>query len=250
MSGKRSGGRAHAKKQKAKLREAKRSEVDTVAREARASESDLINPRLDWHIVRTAPQRERTTARRLISSFGPGLSEQEKAGRLACLEHPVGHLQIYLPCDRYILRARGRMHPRLLSNYPGYLFVGIVRGERLHYHIGDVEGVQAPLGGWVTPRLIQGRDLIDIEKWFTAPSRHTILPKFVLKKGRFVTVIDGPWMGLPGMVKDLKSNGVIDVLVRIFGRETVVEMTADELAEDPEKKFRQGDGYAYDDDES
>lgn len=202
------------------LRNAKRAITrEQVPRESAAA---LLPAKLAWHIVTVAPRRELTTARRLA-----GVEKAIEESAVYRSEDRT--LAVYAPSDTFMVEYRGKARATPALCFPGYIFVGLTPGVSLFHRVSGVDGVTGAMGGWLDPRKIKDRDLGALEDWLTGTERKPVVPKFAVHVGKLVQITDGPFMGFQGVVDAHTPEGVVTLLVSIFGRETPTELTLDQL---------------------
>lgn len=168
-----------------------------------------------WVMMRVEPQRELSSARQLL-----------RRGIYACV-------------PRQIVTARagigGRRGPKVRHKTiaaHGYVFVARnVERPDLH-ELAFCRAIKSPVTfDGVPVRISNG----EMRKWAVQLSRKPeTAPVTRLKKGDHVVIKDGAFAGHPGIV-DWVRDGLVQVLVMIFGRATPVTIGV-EAVETPKKR--------------
>lgn len=193
-----------------------------------------INHKLDWYVARIVPLMEWRAADKLVAE-GYG---------------------VYLPTMR-VERKNKRTHTystkeRVLM--PGYLFLGAPGSLRKALNCFGVEGVLSN-GGYVGRRsrkedgspirvpsqLVETIYLAEIDMQFddTRAARiyreeegktHRLTVAMQFAKGIKSYVSSGPLAGLSGVVENVTHQGMVEMLVDLFGRATLATFDPRELA--------------------
>ncbi len=106
--------------------------------------------------------------------------------------------------------------------FPGYVLVEMIVTEESWYVVRNTPNVTGFVGAENIPVPVSPEE-------FGVIQRRTSSDKGVYKsdfqKGDLVQIIDGPFTGYKGVVKDVDTNkGKLKVLVNVFERETPVEL--------------------------
>lgn len=192
-----------------------------------------INHKVSWYVARIVPLMEWRAADKLRAE---------------------GY-EVYLPTRR-VERKNRRTHTystKTLTLMPGYLFLGATRSLRDALNCFGVEGVLSN-GGYVGKRsrnedaypievssqLVEAIYLAEIDQQFDdtraariyreeegKTRRLTVAMQFA--KGITSHVASGPLAGLSGVVENVTHQGMVEMLIDIFGRATVATFDPREL---------------------
>lgn len=164
---------------------------------------------MKWYIVRAQANRERSVSERISK-------EAEKGDLMG----KVG--KVIVPMEQSFFLKNGKKVTREKVMYPGYIFVETNAIGELKYYLKGCNGAT----GFLTNRSgeIQALKKEEIDRMIG--QHEQIIQKqmespFVIDED--VKVIDGPFKGFNGKVKEIKEQKV-KVGVLIFGRETVIEL--------------------------
>ena len=140
--------------------------------------------------------------------------------------------EVLMPSEVVTSVKQGKKTSRVRKLYPGYLFVrmDIYSDENpselnpdAYYFINSINGVTGFIGGRVPVKLKQHE--IDTIKSHIEKFQNKEIPKSYYDVGQKVSILDGPFVGLPGAISEVDmEHQKIKVLVSIFGRETPVEL--------------------------
>ncbi|WP_160115806.1 transcription termination/antitermination protein NusG [Bosea lathyri] len=188
-----------------------------------------IDLSLDWYLVYTAPRMEAKAARSLSEAgckvFLPALHRVITCGK-RLIEHDVATFPRYLFCAGMPFRRRGRD----IIGDDGVSVV-TVNGRPID-DIRDIDGVQEVVGtaqGWLkVPSAAVGM-VANFQNDITPPRHDVLKPERSVKVGDKLTVISGPFMSFQATVIEAIGLHRADVLIDIFGRETVVTMGISQL---------------------
>ncbi|WP_432344723.1 transcription termination/antitermination NusG family protein [Shinella yambaruensis] len=192
-----------------------------------------INHKLDWYVVRTAPLMEWRAADKLRTA---------------------GY-EVYLPTMR-VERKNRRTHTYSTKEralMPGYLFLGTAGSLYRAVNCFGVEGVLSN-GGYVGKRsggdgdpirissdLVETIYLAEIDMQFDdtrvariyreeegKTRRLTVAMQF--SKGEEGRVSSGPFAGFSGVIENVTHQGMVEMLLNLFGRATLATFDPRELA--------------------
>lgn len=164
---------------------------------------------MKWYIVRAQANRERSVSERITK-------EAEKGDLMG----KVG--KVIVPMEKSFFLKNGKKVTREKVMYPGYIFVETNAIGELKYYLKGCNGAT----GFLTNRSGEIQPLKNEEVERMIGQHEEIVQKqlespFVISEE--VKVIDGPFKGFIGSIKDIKEQKV-KVGVLIFGRETIVEL--------------------------
>lgn len=226
-------GRERAKQVKEQLLDIERQSQRVEVKEhlARACEADLINPDLHWYAVETFPHVELQTVRRLVGASRKDWADRPGDAPLTNFWSYVSGepMQIYIPVDNFRMVIRRQTVERMVTTFPGYLFVGLEKGAVLYHRVFGVEGVRDAVGGWMTPERVPGVRLQAGERELAGDGRRPE-PRLKFVQGSVVRIMEGPFLTFPGVVEGEDARGDFHILASIFGRQTRLTLPASHLA--------------------
>jgi transcriptional antiterminator NusG len=173
-----------------------------------------------WYVVNTYSGHEnkvRTTMERRIESFG--------------LDRHFGDIRI--PTESVIEIKNGKKVPTTQRQFPGYILVNTNMNDDTWRLIRQTPGVTQIVGAGDTPTpLSRG----EVERLLNAggeaaEQREKVKTLVDYEVGETVRVIGGPLSDFEGSISDINvDQSKVKVLVSIFGRETPVELSFNQVA--------------------
>ena len=148
--------------------------------ESSAADNLLVsdNAERKWYVLHTKSRREKRLAQR-------------------CTQFGIRH---YLPLRKSITGRRGRRHIADVPLFPGYMFSYL---DKLDYHRLLRTGHLANALNVVDQQGL----LNDLRNIKDAGERHALLkPASIIRRGRRVRIMDGPLIGLEGVVRNHKGR--------------------------------------------
>ncbi len=167
-----------------------------------------------WYAIHTYSGYEDAVARNLkqrVDSFGMG----DKI------------FQIVVPVEKKIKIKNGRKTETKEKIFPGYVLVDMIATDEAWSVVRNTPQVTGFVGtaNQAVPLLPEEAEQI-LKRAEGDMVRHTI----DLAEGDAVVIIDGPFKDLDGKVGEIdEERGKVKVLVPMFGRETPVELEADQV---------------------
>lgn len=156
----------------------------------------LFYPAMSWQVLYLHPRCEKKVAD-------------------YCVHNGVEH---YLPLRRVTRIYQRRRVTFDLPVFPGYLFADFDTESRVKVlKSNHIIRILQPLS---EPQLIF--ELDQVKKALLVDP--TLIPCEALKKGRHVRIRSGPFMGIEGIVADLKGAGKVVLNVDLIGQAVVVEV--------------------------
>jgi transcription antitermination factor NusG len=161
---------------------------------------------LDWYVLKTEHQREKSAA----SALGE-----------------VG-IRAYLPTVTIrIFRQRpfrGVNVERAL--FPNYVFAGLQRAAERFYDARRAKGVIGILGAQGSPQRIAGSVLADIDSALLAGLLTKPVDPRSFSKGEHIRISDGPFSASHGSIEAVLPHETYKVLVSLFGRSVPLTLHA------------------------
>jgi len=115
--------------------------------------------------------------------------------------------------------------------YPGYIYVEMILTDDSWYVVRNTPGVTGFIGFGNKPTPLTEKDVQGIMK-LLGYGDQKIDNKFLFKIGQKARVIDGPFSGFNGIIDSINpERKVVKVMLKIFGRETAVELDFAQIEE-------------------
>ena len=168
----------------------------------------------NWYLVKVLPGKER--------SLADEYNRQISLGKMSNIKRFV------CPTEKHMVVVRNKKSIREKVLYSGYLYFEtpkILNEDELKT-LSLLPNVMG-MGGNRLPVLLRENDvkriLVDENL-----EQHTDSKRLKYIIGERVTVIDGPFNTFEGVISDVKGEK-IDIEVKIFGRNTLVELTLNQI---------------------
>ncbi len=167
-----------------------------------------------WYAVHTYSGYEDAVARNLkqrVDSFGMN----EKI------------FNVIVPIEKKIKIKNGRRTETKEKIFPGYVLVDMIATDDAWSVVRNTPQVTGFVG---TANQAVPLEPEEVEKILKRASGDTVRHAIDLGPGDAVIIIDGPFKDLDGKVGEIvEERGKVKVLVPMFGRETPVELEADQV---------------------
>ena len=167
-----------------------------------------------WYAIHTYSGYEDAVARNLqqrIESFGMG--EQI--------------FNVVVPTEKKIKIKNGRKTEMKEKIFPGYVLVDMVATDDAWSVVRNTPQVTGFVG---TANQAVPLSQEEVDKILKRAEGDTVRHAIDLSAGDAVVIIDGPFKDLEGKVGEIdEERGKVKVLVPMFGRETPVELEADQV---------------------
>ena len=167
-----------------------------------------------WYAVHTYSGYEDAVARNLkqrIESFGMG----DKI------------FDVVVPTEKKIKIKNGRKTETKEKVFPGYVLVDMIATDEAWSVVRNTPQVTGFVG---TANQAVPLTPEEVEKILKRAQGETVRHAIDLAAGDAVVIIDGPFKDLEGKVGEIdEERGKVKVLVPMFGRETPVELEADQV---------------------
>lgn len=134
---------------------------------------------------------------------------------------------IVIPVEDVVEIKSGKKEISQKKVFPGYILVQMILGDDSWFVVRNTPGVTGFVGSGARPTpLSQGEvDKILHRVGFEKPK-----PKMEFEVGQSVRVIKGPFVDFSGNISEIDvDRGKMKVFISIFGRETPVELTFDQV---------------------
>ncbi len=167
-----------------------------------------------WYAVHTYSGYEDAVARNLkqrIDSFG--MKEQI--------------FQVVVPIEKKIKIKNGRKTEIKEKIFPGYVLVDMIATDDAWSVVRNTPQVTGFVG---TANQAVPLEQTEVDKILKRAGGDTVRHSIDLAAGEAVIIIDGPFKDLEGKVGEVdEERGKVKVMVPMFGRETPVELEADQV---------------------
>ncbi len=167
-----------------------------------------------WYAVHTYSGYEDAVARNLrqrVESFGMG-------DRI---------FNVVVPTEKKIKIKNGRRTETKEKIFPGYVLVDMVATDDAWSVVRNTPQVTGFVG---TANQAVPLEPAEVEKILKRTEGDMVRHAIDLGEGDAVVIIDGPFKDLEGKVGEIdEERGKVKVLVPMFGRETPVELEADQV---------------------
>jgi len=167
-----------------------------------------------WYAVHTYSGYEDAVARNLkqrIESFGMG-------DRI---------FNVVVPTEKKIKIKNGRKTEIKEKTFPGYVLVDMIATDEAWSVVRNTPQVTGFVG---TANQAVPLEPAEVDKILKRTAGDVVRHAIDLAQGDAVIIIDGPFKDLEGKVGEIdEERGKVKVLVPMFGRETPVELEADQV---------------------
>ena len=172
-----------------------------------------------WYVVNTYSGHEnkvRTTLERRIESMG--------------LDRHFGEIRI--PTESVIEIKNGKKVPTTQRQFPGYILVNMDMNENTWQLVRQTPGVTQIVGSGDRPTPLSRAEVERLlHPGEAAEQREKVKTTVDYQIGETVKVIGGPLSDFTGSISDINvDQSRLKVLVSIFGRETPVELSFNQVA--------------------
>jgi transcriptional antiterminator NusG len=172
-----------------------------------------------WYVVNTYSGHEnkvRTTMARRIESLGLGRHFGE----------------ISIPTESIIEIKNGKKVPTTQRQFPGYILINMDMNENTWQLVRQTPGVTQIVGAGEKPTPLSRAEVERLlHPGEAAEQREKVKTTVDYQIGETVKVIGGPLSDFTGSISDINvDQSRLKVLVSIFGRETPVELSFNQVA--------------------
>jgi transcription termination/antitermination protein NusG len=171
-----------------------------------------------WYVVNTYSGHEnkvRTTLERRIESLGLGRYFGE----------------IRIPTESVIEIKNGKKVPTMQRQFPGYILINMDMNENSWQLVRQTPGVTQIVGAGEKPTPLSKAEVERLLHPGEVEAREKVKTTVDYQIGETVKVIGGPLSDFTGSISDINiDQSRLKVLVSIFGRETPVELSFNQVA--------------------
>jgi len=167
-----------------------------------------------WYVVKVLPGKERSLSEQFNKEIG--LGRIKNISRFVC------------PTEKEFVALKNKKVLREKVLYSGYLYFESIKNleESQLKEISLIPNIMGMMGDRMPVKLRES----DIRRILKDDSleQHIDSKKVKFVSGEMVKVIEGPFMSFEGTIKELKGDK-IDVEIKIFGRNTPVTLTLEQI---------------------
>jgi transcriptional antiterminator NusG len=168
----------------------------------------------DWYVVHTYAGYENKVKANLESRIS-SMNMEEKI------------FEVVIPMEDVMEIKGGKKQVVSRKVFPGYLLVRMYLDDDSWYVVRNTPGVTGFVGSGAKPTPLSDKEVAKILE--TKPVEK-LKPRVEWQVGESVTVTSGPFAQLPGTIAEINPDQQkVKVLVSIFGRETPVELSFDQV---------------------
>ena len=171
----------------------------------------------DWYVVHSYAGYENKVKTNLES-------------RISSLNMEDFIYQIEVPTEEVMEVKGGKRQAVVRKKLPGYLFVRMDLTDESWSAVRNTPGVTGFVGQTSRPTPLT---LTEVVKQLAPPKQKTVVAQKAVdfEVGESITVTDGPFATLPATINEISLDSQkLKVLVSIFGRETPVELSFNQVA--------------------
>jgi transcriptional antiterminator NusG len=171
----------------------------------------------DWYVVHSYAGYENKVKTNLES-------------RISSLNMEDYIFQIEVPTEEVTEIKGGKRQQVVRKKLPGYLFVRMELTDESWSAVRNTPGVTGFVGQTSRPTPLS---IDEVVKQLAAPKQKVVVPQKAVdfEVGESITVTDGPFATLPATINEISLDSQkLKVLVSIFGRETPVELSFNQVA--------------------
>jgi transcriptional antiterminator NusG len=168
----------------------------------------------DWYVVHTYAGYENKVKANLESRIS-SMNMEEKI------------FQVVIPMEDVMEIKGGKKQVVSRKVFPGYLLVRMYLDDDSWYVVRNTPGVTGFVGSGAKPTPLSEKE---VSKILETKPVEKLKPRVEWQVGESVTVTSGPFAQLPGTIAEINPDQQkVKVLVSIFGRETPVELSFDQV---------------------
>jgi transcriptional antiterminator NusG len=136
--------------------------------------------------------------------------------------------EVVIPIEDVIEFKGGKKQVVQKRVFPGYLMVRMYVDDDSWYVVRNTPGVTGFVGSGAKPVPLASRE---VEKILQVKPVERLKPRLEFEEGESVRVVTGPFANFTGSISEINvDQSKVKVLVNIFGRETPVELSFEQVA--------------------
>ena len=168
----------------------------------------------DWYVVHTYAGYENKVKANLESRIS-SMNMEEKI------------FEVVIPMEDVMEIKGGKKQVVSRKVFPGYLLVRMYLDDDSWYVVRNTPGVTGFVGSGAKPTPLSEKE---VSKILETKPVEKLKPRVEWQVGESGTVTSGPFAQLPGTIAEINPDQQkVKVLVSIFGRETPVELSFDQV---------------------
>jgi transcription termination/antitermination protein NusG len=196
--------------------EAPAAEIDADEEEDEEEEEagfDFFAPG-DWYVVHTYAGYEN----KVKANLGSRIQSMNMEDKI---------YEVVVPTEEVMELKSGRMQSVQKKVFPGYILVRMDLDDDSWYVVRNTPGVTGFVGSGTKPTPLEPDE---VNKILVPAEEERTAPKLAYEVGEVVSVIGGAFAGYSGPVETIdQEKQMVRVLLDLFGRETPVELTFDQV---------------------
>jgi transcriptional antiterminator NusG len=181
-------------------------------------EEEFISPGQrpgDWFVVHTYAGYENKVKANLETRIG-SMNMEDKI------------FEVVIPMEDVMEFKGGKKQVVQKKIFPGYLLVRMYLEDDSWYVVRNTPGVTGFVGSGAKPTPLAPRE---VEKILQVKPVEKLKPRLEFEEGESVRVVTGPFANFTGSISEINvDQSKLKVLVNIFGRETPVELSFEQVA--------------------
>jgi transcriptional antiterminator NusG len=169
----------------------------------------------DWFVVHTYAGYENKVKANLEARIG-SMNMEDKI------------FEVVIPMEDVMEFKGGKKQVVQKKIFPGYLLVRMYLEDDSWYVVRNTPGVTGFVGSGAKPTPLASRE---VEKILQVKPVEKLKPRLEFEEGESVRVVTGPFANFTGSISEINvDQSKLKVLVNIFGRETPVELSFEQVA--------------------
>jgi transcriptional antiterminator NusG len=187
---------------------------DAESEDDEDEEEDYFFAPGDWYVVHTYAGYENKVKANLASRI-QSMNMEDKI------------YDVVVPTEEVMELKSGKMQAVQKKVFPGYILVRMELDDDSWYVVRNTPGVTGFVGSGAKPTPL---DALEVSKILAPKTEDRPKPKLEYEVGEVVSVVGGAFAGYSGPVNAIDSDKQrVTVLLDLFGRETPVELTFDQV---------------------
>ena len=170
----------------------------------------------DWYVIHTYSGYENKVRTNLLS-------------RISSMNVEDRIFEVVIPMEDVMEIKGGKKQIVKKKVFPGYLLGRMYLDDDSWYVVRNTPGVTGFVGSGTKPTPLSEREVDRILQ--VNPEQERLKPRLEFEEGESVRVTSGPFANFTGSISEINvDQSKLKVLVNIFGRETPVELSFDQVA--------------------
>ncbi len=171
----------------------------------------------DWFVIHTYAGYENKVKANLLS-------------RISSMNVEDRVFEVVIPMEDVMEIKQGKKQVVQKKVFPGYLLSRMYLDDDSWYVVRNTPGVTGFVGSGAKPTPLSAREINKILQ-VKPEDKKKLRPRLEFEEQESVRVISGPFANFTGTISEINvDQSKLKVLVNIFGRETPVELSFDQVA--------------------